>query len=109
MWYHFLKSDDPLNLTSPVGVFKWIYNGKDAALLTVNCLPDDEGSGTFNFKLEFNLNCLDMTLTDVNILMIRCHRSTSTCRLTNSTANTNMIQLQVRCASTMMQVMHLDH
>ena len=64
-----LKGGKPLKLNSPVGVLKWSYNGEDAAPLTINCWPDDEGTGTINVNLEFNLNRPDMTLTDVNILV----------------------------------------
>jgi len=64
-----LKGGKPLKLNSPVGVLKWSYNGEDAAPLTINCWPDDEGTGTITVNLEFELNRPDMTLTDVNILV----------------------------------------
>ncbi len=64
-----LKGGKPLKLSSPVGVLKWSYSGEDAAPLTINCWPDDEGTGTINVNLEFSLNRPDMTLTDVNILV----------------------------------------
>jgi len=64
-----LKGGKPLKLTSPVGVLKWSYSGEDAAPLTINCWPDDEGTGSINVNLEFQLNRIDMTLTDVNILV----------------------------------------
>lgn len=64
-----LKGGKPLKLNSPVGVLKWSYNGEDAAPLTINCWPDDEGTGTINVNLEFELNRPDMVLTDVNILV----------------------------------------
>mmetsp|Transcript_10956 Transcript_10956/g.16567 ORF Transcript_10956/g.16567 Transcript_10956/m.16567 type:complete len:541 (+) Transcript_10956:131-1753(+) len=64
-----LKGGKPLKLSSPVGVLKWSYSGEDAAPLTINCWPDDEGTGTINVNLEFQLNRPDMTLTDVNILV----------------------------------------
>lgn len=64
-----LKGNRPLKLSSPVGVLKWSYSGEDAAPLIINCWPDDEGTGTINVNLEFQLNRPDMTLTDVNILV----------------------------------------
>ncbi len=64
-----LKGGKPLKLNSPVGVLKWSYNGEDAAPITINCWPDDEGTGTINVNLEFQLNRSDMVLTDVNILV----------------------------------------
>jgi len=64
-----LKGGKPLKLSSPVGVLKWSYNGEDAAPLTINCWPDDEGTGSINVNLEFQLNRPDMILTDVNILV----------------------------------------
>lgn len=64
-----LKGGKPLKLNSAVGVLKWNYSGEDAAPLTISCWPDDEGTGTINVNLEFELNRSDMVLTDVNILV----------------------------------------
>ncbi len=64
-----LKGGKPLKLNSAVGVLKWSYNGEDAAPLTISCWPEDEGTGTINVNIEFELNRPDMTLTDVNILV----------------------------------------
>lgn len=64
-----LKGGKPLKLSSPVGVLKWSYSGEDAAPLIINCWPDDEGTGTINVNLEFELTRSDMVLTDVNILL----------------------------------------
>lgn len=64
-----LKGGKPLKLNSPVGVLKWSYTGEDAAPLTINCWPDDEGTGSINVNLEFELNRPDMVLTDINILV----------------------------------------
>eukprot|EP00565_Helicotheca_tamesis_P000624 CAMPEP_0185729418 /NCGR_PEP_ID=MMETSP1171-20130828/5704_1 /TAXON_ID=374046 /ORGANISM="Helicotheca tamensis, Strain CCMP826" /LENGTH=544 /DNA_ID=CAMNT_0028398253 /DNA_START=83 /DNA_END=1717 /DNA_ORIENTATION=- len=61
------KGGFPLN--RPVGILRWNYSGDDAAPLTVNCWPEDEGSGSINVNIEFELNRPDMVLNDVNILL----------------------------------------
>uniref|UniRef100_A0A6S8RZN8 Coatomer subunit delta n=1 Tax=Ditylum brightwellii TaxID=49249 RepID=A0A6S8RZN8_9STRA len=61
------KGGFPLN--RPVGILRWNYSGEDAAPLTVNCWPEDEGSGSINVNIEFELNRPDMVLNDVNILL----------------------------------------
>lgn len=52
-----------------VGILRWSYNGEDAAPLTINCWPEDEGSGTINVNIEMELTRTDVTLYDVNILL----------------------------------------
>lgn len=52
-----------------VGILRWSYNGEDAAPLTINCWPEDEGSGTINVNIEMELTRKDLTLYDVNILL----------------------------------------
>lgn len=60
------KKGFPLN--RPVGVFRWSYTNIDAAPITINCWPEDEGSGSINVNLEYELARPDMTLNDVNIV-----------------------------------------
>jgi len=64
-----LKGGKGLPLKRPVGVLRWSYSGDDAAPLTINCWPEDEGTGSINVNIEFELIRSDMTLNDVNILL----------------------------------------
>lgn len=52
-----------------VGILRWSYGSDDAAPITVNCWPENEGNGTMNVNVEFELTRPDMVLTDVNILL----------------------------------------
>lgn len=52
-----------------VGVLRWSYNGEDAAPITINCWPEDEGTGTINVNIEMELVRSDLVLQDVNILL----------------------------------------
>lgn len=61
------KKGFPLN--RPVGVFRWTYSSPDAAPITINCWPEDEGSGSINVNIEFELTRPNMTLHDVNIVL----------------------------------------
>lgn len=60
------KKGFPLN--RPVGVFRWTYASSDAAPITINCWPEDEGGGSMNVNIEFELARPDATLIDVNIV-----------------------------------------
>jgi hypothetical protein len=53
----------------PVGILRWSYGSEDAAPITVNCWPEDEGNGSMNVNVEFELTRPNMVLTDVNILL----------------------------------------
>jgi len=64
-----LKGGKGLPLNRPVGVLRWSYSGEDAAPISINCWPEDEGTGSINVNVEFELLRPDMTLTDVNILL----------------------------------------
>jgi hypothetical protein len=64
-----LKGGKGLPLNRPVGVLKWSYSGEDVAPISINCWPEDEGTGSINVNVEFELLRPDMTLTDVNILI----------------------------------------
>eukprot|EP00978_Attheya_sp_CCMP212_P004456 scaffold9725_cov45-Attheya_sp.AAC.1 len=61
------KGGFPLN--RPVGILRWSATGEEVAPITVNCWPEDEGSGSMNVNIEFELTRPDMTLNDVNILL----------------------------------------
>lgn len=64
-----LKGGKPFPVARPVGILRWSYNGEDAAPLTINCWPEEEGSGTINVNIEMELTRTDVTLYDVNILL----------------------------------------
>jgi len=64
-----LKGGKGLPLNRPVGVLRWSYSGEDAAPISINCWPEDEGTGSINVNVEFELLRPEMTLTDVNILL----------------------------------------
>jgi len=64
-----LKGGKALPVNRPVGVLRWSYSGEDAAPISINCWPEDEGSGSINVNVEFELLRSDMTLSDVNILL----------------------------------------
>lgn len=51
-----------------VGILRWSYSGEDAAPLTINCWPEDEG-GSMNVNIEMELTRKDLVLQDVNILL----------------------------------------
>lgn len=64
-----LKGGKGLPLNRPVGVLRWSYGADDAAPLTINCWPEDEGNGTINVNIELELTRPDMSLHDVNVLL----------------------------------------
>jgi len=64
-----LKGGKGLPLNRSVGVIRWSYSGEDAAPLSINCWPEDEGTGSINVNIEFELIRSDMKLYDVNILL----------------------------------------
>jgi len=64
-----LKGNKPFPLNRPVGILRWSHSGDDAAPLSINCWPEEEGSGSINVNIEFDLLRTDMTLTDVNVLV----------------------------------------
>eukprot|EP00581_Thalassiosira_minuscula_P013940 CAMPEP_0183713950 /NCGR_PEP_ID=MMETSP0737-20130205/8667_1 /TAXON_ID=385413 /ORGANISM="Thalassiosira miniscula, Strain CCMP1093" /LENGTH=551 /DNA_ID=CAMNT_0025942835 /DNA_START=51 /DNA_END=1706 /DNA_ORIENTATION=+ len=63
-----LKGGKPYPIGRPVGILRWNYSGEDSAPFTVNCWPEDEGSGAINVNMEFELQRDDAVITDVNIL-----------------------------------------
>ncbi len=64
-----LKGGKGLPVNRPVGVLRWSYSGEDAAPISINCWPEDEGTGSINVNVEFELLRPEMTLSDVNILL----------------------------------------
>jgi coatomer subunit delta len=64
-----LKGDKGFPVGRPVGILRWSYSGEDAAPLTINCWPENEGSGTIQVNIEMELTRSDVTLYDVNILL----------------------------------------
>lgn len=64
-----LKGGKGFPLQRGVGILRWSYNGEDAAPLTINCWPEDEGTGTINVNIEMEMTRTDLVLQDVNILL----------------------------------------
>lgn len=52
-----------------VGILRWSYSGEDAAPISVNCWPEDEGTGRILVSIEMELTRKDLVLHDVNILL----------------------------------------
>ena len=57
----------PLN--RPVGILRWSYSAADGAPITINCWPEDDGTGNVNVSIEYELTRTDMVLHDVNIMI----------------------------------------
>jgi hypothetical protein len=64
-----LKGGKPFPVSRGVGILRWSYGGDDAAPITINCWPEDEGTGSINVNVEFELTRTDLVLNDVNILL----------------------------------------
>lgn len=64
-----LKGGKGFPVQRPVGILRWSYTNDDAAPLTVNCWPENEGSGSINVNIEMELTRPDLVLHDVNILL----------------------------------------
>jgi hypothetical protein len=64
-----LKGGKGFPTSRPVGILRWSYAGEDAAPLTINCWPEDEGTGQINVNIEMELTRTDLVLYDVNILL----------------------------------------
>mmetsp|Transcript_1354 Transcript_1354/g.1809 ORF Transcript_1354/g.1809 Transcript_1354/m.1809 type:complete len:541 (-) Transcript_1354:1000-2622(-) len=64
-----LKGGKGFPTSRPVGILRWSYANEDAAPITINCWPEDEGSGSINVNIEMELTRPDIVLTDVNILL----------------------------------------
>ena len=48
---------------------RWSYNNDDAAPISINCWPEDEGNGRIMVSIEMELTKPDLVLHDVNILL----------------------------------------
>lgn len=64
-----LKGGKAFPVARPVGILRWSYGNEDAAPLSINCWPEDEGNGTINVNIEMELTRTDLVLQDVNILL----------------------------------------
>lgn len=52
-----------------VGILRWSYGNEDAAPISINCWPEDEGNGRILVSIEMELTRNDLVLHDVNILL----------------------------------------
>lgn len=52
-----------------VGILRWSYGSEDAAPISINCWPEDEGTGRILVSIEMELTRKDLVLQDVNILL----------------------------------------
>jgi hypothetical protein len=52
-----------------VGILRWSYGNEDAAPISINCWPEDEGTGRILVSIEMELTRKDLVLHDVNILL----------------------------------------
>lgn len=64
-----LKGGKGFPVGRAVGILRWSYSGDDAAPITINCWPEDEGSGMINVNIELEMTRSDLVLNDVNILI----------------------------------------
>jgi hypothetical protein len=64
-----LKGGKGFPVARSVGILRWSYNNDDAAPISINCWPEDEGSGSINVSIEMELTRDDLVLHDVNILL----------------------------------------
>jgi len=64
-----LKGGKAFPVGRGVGILRWSYGNEDAAPLSINCWPEDEGNGTINVNIEMELTRTDLVLQDVNILL----------------------------------------
>lgn len=52
-----------------VGILRWSQASNDAAPISINCWPEDEGNGSILVNIEMELTRSDVVLRDVNILL----------------------------------------
>lgn len=64
-----LKGDKGFPVSRGIGILRWSYSGEDAAPLTVNCWPEEDGAGAITVNIEMELTRKDLVLHDVNILL----------------------------------------
>jgi hypothetical protein len=64
-----LKGGKGFPVGRPVGILRWSYGNEDAAPISLNCWPEEDGSGAINVNIEMELTRKDLVLYDVNILL----------------------------------------
>jgi len=64
-----LKGGKGFPVGRSVGILRWSYGNDDAAPISINCWPEDEGSGSITVSIEMELTRPDLVLHDVNILL----------------------------------------
>jgi hypothetical protein len=64
-----LKGGKGFPVARSVGILRWSYSNEDAAPISINCWPEDEGSGRINVNIEMEMTRDDLVLHDVNILL----------------------------------------
>lgn len=64
-----LKGGKGFPVARGIGILRWSYSGEDAAPLSVNCWPEEDGSGAITVNIEMELLRKDLVLYDVNILL----------------------------------------
>jgi len=52
-----------------VGILRWSTGSDDAAPISINCWPEEEGGGRIMVNIEMELTRMDLVLHDVNILL----------------------------------------
>ncbi|MCL4130776.1 UNVERIFIED_CONTAM: hypothetical protein GTU68_035659, partial [Idotea baltica] len=64
-------SNKPFPPNTDVGVLKWRFQTTDDAFipLSINCWPQENGSGSCDVNIEYTLECEDMELDDVTIVL----------------------------------------
>ena len=63
-----LKGGKGFPVGRAVGILRWSYSGEDAAPITINCWPEQAGSGMMTVNVEMEMTRSDLVLNDVNIL-----------------------------------------
>jgi coatomer subunit delta len=64
-----LKGGKSFPVARPIGILRWSYTGNEAAPITINCWPEDDGSGTMTVNIEMELTNTAVVLQDVNIVL----------------------------------------
>ena len=64
-----LKGGKGFPLSRPVGILRWSLQDESVAPISINCWPEEDGSGSINVNIEMELTRTDMVLHDVNILL----------------------------------------
>jgi hypothetical protein len=64
-----LKGGKGFPVGRAVGILRWSYGNDDAAPISINCWPEDEGTGRILVSIEMELTRKELVLQDVNILL----------------------------------------